>query len=219
MTPAILNSLKPPWWCPGPCRTMQDHPGPSRTVQDNPGLDTDLTPDRKNFSPGQSGTVRDVGVTVVLLFDKAVYVETYNGDSQGEHWVYHSWSNPQYLACFIECLGPLFGKLLAKLVPWGWLIMMRLFWKKPEDSLFCALFGTAHLWMRRVVTRWGSVVGKARHWRDQPFYAIHKQLQWQFLESLCESKSYGCTPCALNDHHSKITRYAHRLSQLSLFLN
>ena len=31
-------------------------------------------------------------------------------------------------------------------------------------------------------------MGDARHWRDQPFYAIHKQLQWQFLESLCEDK-------------------------------
>ena len=29
---------------------------------------------------------------------------------------------------------------------------------------------------------------RARHWRDQPFYAIHKQLQWQFLESLREEK-------------------------------
>ena len=42
--------------------------------------------------------------------------------------------------------------------------------------------------MRRVVTPWDSVVGDARHWRDQPFYAIPKQLQWQFLESLCEYK-------------------------------
>ena len=42
--------------------------------------------------------------------------------------------------------------------------------------------------MRRVVTPWGSVVGDARHWRDQPFYAIPKQLQWQFLESLGEDK-------------------------------
>ena len=57
MTPAILNILKPPWWGPGPCRTMQDHAGPSRTVQDNPGPDTDLTPDQQNFSPGQSGTL------------------------------------------------------------------------------------------------------------------------------------------------------------------
>ena len=69
------------------------------------------------------------------------------------------------------------------------------------------------------------------NWRDQPFYAIPKQLQWQFLESLGEdkcmtktgvvndSKSYGCTQSALNDHHINITRYVHRLSQLSLFLN
>ena len=42
--------------------------------------------------------------------------------------------------------------------------------------------------MRRVVTPSGRVVGDARHWRDQPFYAIPKQLQWQFLESLCEDK-------------------------------
>ena len=34
----------------------------------------------------------------------------------------------------------------------------------------------------------GSVVGDARHWRDQPFCAIPKQLQWQFLESLCGDK-------------------------------
>ena len=51
-----------------------------------------------------------------------------------------------------------------------------------------ALFGTAHSGMRRVVTPWGSVVGDARHWRDQPIYAIPKQLQWQFLESLCHDK-------------------------------
>ena len=48
------------------------------------------------------------------------------------------------------------------------------------------LFGTAHLEMRRVVTPRGRVVGDARHWHDQPFYAIPKQLQWQFLESLGE---------------------------------
>ena len=30
------------------------------------------------------------------------------------------------------------------------------------------------LGMRRVVTPRGSVVGDARHWRDQPFYAIPK---------------------------------------------
>ena len=46
-------------------RTMPDHAGPSRTVTDNPGPNTDLTPDRPNFSPGRSGTFRDVGVTVV----------------------------------------------------------------------------------------------------------------------------------------------------------
>ena len=32
------------------------------------------------------------------------------------------------------------------------------------------------------------MVGDARHWRDQPFYAIPKQLQWQFIESLGEDK-------------------------------
>ena len=32
------------------------------------------------------------------------------------------------------------------------------------------------------------MVGDARHWRDQPFYAIPNQLQWQFLESLGEDK-------------------------------
>ena len=51
-----------------------------------------------------------------------------------------------------------------------------------------ALFGTAHLGMRRVVTPWGSVVGDARHWHHQPFCGIPKQLQWQFLESLYEGK-------------------------------
>ena len=51
-----------------------------------------------------------------------------------------------------------------------------------------ALFGTAHLGMSRVDTPCGSVVGDVRHWRDQPFYAIHKQLQWLFLESLCDDK-------------------------------
>ena len=30
------------------------------------------------------------------------------------------------------------------------------------------------LGMRRVVTPRGSVAGDARHWRDQPFYAIPK---------------------------------------------
>ena len=83
------------------------------------------------------------------------------------------------------------------------------------------------------------MVGDARHWRDQPFYVIPQQLQWQFLESRCEDKFViqlgalhikdGCPliipnlmvalRSALNDHHIKITRYAHRLSQLSLFLN
>ena len=43
-----------------------------------------------------------------------------------------------------------------------------------------ALFGTAHSGMRRV--------GDSSHWRDQPFYTIPKQLQWQFLESLGEDK-------------------------------
>ena len=32
------------------------------------------------------------------------------------------------------------------------------------------------------------MVGDVHHWRDQPFYAIPKQLQWQFLESLGEDK-------------------------------
>ena len=32
------------------------------------------------------------------------------------------------------------------------------------------------------------MVGDARHWRDQPFYAILKQLQWQYLKSLCDAK-------------------------------
>ena len=32
------------------------------------------------------------------------------------------------------------------------------------------------------------MVGDAHHWRDQPFYAIPKQLQWQFLERLGEDK-------------------------------
>ena len=80
------------------------------------------------------------------------------------------------------------------------------------------------------------MVGDAPHWRDQPFYAIPKQLQWQFLESLVEDKFVmqlgalhikdrcplmipNLTQSALNDHHINITRYVHRLSQLSLFLN
>ena len=65
--------------------------------------------------------------------------------------------------------------------------MMRLVWKTARRFII-ALFGTAHSGMSRVVTPWGSVVGYARHWRDQPFYAIPKQLQWQFLESLDEDK-------------------------------
>ena len=64
--------------------------------------------------------------------------------------------------------------------------MMRLV--KKARRFHIALFGTAHLGMRRVVAPWESVVGDALHWRDQPFYAIHKQLQWQFLEGLCEDK-------------------------------
>ena len=32
------------------------------------------------------------------------------------------------------------------------------------------------------------MVGDACQWRDQPFYAIPKQLQWKFLESLGEDK-------------------------------
>ena len=111
-----------------------------------------------------SNTTPTITIFVPLLFNKAVsMLKHINGDSQVEHWVYKSWSNPPYLACFIKCL------------------------KKPRRFLI-ALFGTAHLGMRRVVTPWGSVVGDAHHWRDQPFYAIHKQLQWQFLESLCEDK-------------------------------
>ena len=39
------------------------------------------------------------------------------------------------------------------------------------------------------------------------------------MVSVNSSKSYGCTQSALNDHHISITWYAHRLSQLSLFLN
>ena len=84
------------------------------------------------------------------------------------------------------------------------------------------------------------MVGDARGTRSNILLHIPpKHLQWQFLESLCEdkfviqlgaltnqiqvsvnnSKSYGCTQSALNDHHIKITQFAHRLSQLSLFLN
>ena len=84
------------------------------------------------------------------------------------------------------------------------------------------------------------MVGDARHWRDQPFYAIPKQLQWQFLESLGEDKfviqlgalhiTDSCplmipnlmvapSQHSMTTTSSKITRYAHRLSQLSLFLN
>ena len=37
--------------------------------------------------------------------------------------------------------------------------------------------------------------------------------------SVNDSKSYGCTQSALNNHNIKITPSAHRLSQLSLFLN
>ena len=46
VTPAILNILKPPGWCPGPSRTVPDNPGPNT--------------DRPNFRPGrsvQSGTL------------------------------------------------------------------------------------------------------------------------------------------------------------------
>ena len=106
---------------------------------------------------------------------------------------------------------------------------------KKARRFLIAFFGTAHLGMRRVVTPRGSMVGDARHWRDQPFYAIPKQLQWSLCEdkfviqaesftyerqvSVNNSKSYGSTESALSDHHIKITRYVHRLSQLSLFLN
>ena len=66
------------------------------------------------------------------------------------------------------------------------------------------------------------MVGDARHWRDQPFYAIPKQLQWQFLESMGEDKfvmQLGALHITdrsplmipnlmvvLTDHHIKITR-------------
>ena len=59
---------------------------------------------------------------------------------------------------------------------------------KTARRFIISLFGTAHSGMRRVVTPWGSVVWDAHHWRDQPFYAIPKQLQWQSLESLGEDK-------------------------------
>ena len=83
---------------------------------------------------------------------------------------------------FLYITGP-----VAKPRPWGWFTMMRLVWKTARRFLI-ALFGTAHSGMRRVVTPRWSVVGDVRHWRDQPFYAIPKQLQWQFLESLGEDK-------------------------------
>ena len=46
---------------------------------------------------------------------------------------------------------------------------------KKARRFLIALFGTAHLGMRRVVAPWGSVVGDARHWGDQPFYAMYTQ--------------------------------------------
>ena len=42
-------------------------------------------------------------------------------------------------------------------------------------------------------------------------FSVHYRLNWVHEDD--------CTQSALNDHHIKITRYAHRLSQLSLFLN
>ena len=101
---------------------------------------------------------------------------------------------------------------------------------KKARRFLIALFGTAHLGIRR------GVVGDARGRRSTIllFYAIPKQLQWQFLESLCEDKfviQLGALHikdrCPLIIPNSmvafttniKITRYAHRLSQLSLFLN
>ena len=132
-----------------------------------------------------------ITIFVSLLFDKAVSMVT------------HIMEIVKWNTAFIKAVqttrtwrvslniwGPFFCTLLAKLGPWGWLIMMRLVWKTARRFII-ALFGTAHSWtahsgMRRVVTPWGSIVGDARHWRDQPFYAIPKQLQWQVLESLGE---------------------------------
>ena len=138
-----------------------------------------------------SNTTPTITIFVSLLFDKAVSM------------VKHTMEIVKWNTGFIKAVqttrtwrvslniwGPFFCTLLAKLGPWGWLIMMRLVWKTATRFII-ALFGTAHSWtahsgMRRVVTPWGSMVGDARHWHDQPFYAIPKQLQWQVLENLGE---------------------------------
>ena len=135
-----------------------------------------------------SNTTPAITIFVSLLFDKAVSMVKHIMEIVKWNTEFiKAGQTPRIWRVALNIWGPFFCTLLAKLGPWGWLIMMRLVWKTTRRFII-ALFGTAHLGMRRVITPWGSVVGDARHWRYQPFYATHKQLQWQFLESLCEDK-------------------------------
>ena len=137
-----------------------------------------------------SNTTPTTTIFVSLLFNKAVsmvkhIMEIVKGNTE----FINAGQTPCTWHVSLNIWGPFFCTLLvmAKLGPWGWLIMMRLVWKTARRFII-ALFGTAHSGMYRVVTPWGSVVGDVSHWRDQPFYAIPKQLQWQFLEGLGEDK-------------------------------
>ena len=135
-----------------------------------------------------SNTTSTMTIFVFLLFDKAVFMVKHIMEIvKGNTEFIRAGQTPHTWRVSLNIWGPFFGTLLAKLRPWGWLIMMRLFWKTARRFII-ALFGTANSGMRRVVTPWGNVVGDARHWLYQTFYAIPKQLQWQFLESLGEDK-------------------------------
>ena len=146
---------------------------------------------------------------------------------------------PHTWRVLLNVLGPLFCTLLAKL---RMIDDDEVVLEKSQKIPNCMpLFGTAHMGMGRVVTPWGRVVGDGRPWRDKPFYAISKQMQWQFLESLGEDKfvmqlgalhikdmcqlmiptqkQISSLMVAPNDHQIKSPRYAHQLSLLSLSLN
>ena len=137
-----------------------------------------------------SYTTPTITIFVSLLFDKAVSMVKHIMEIvEGNTEFIKAGQTPGSWRVSLNIWGSFICTLLAKLGPWGWLIMMRLVWKTAR-RIIIALFGTARSGMRRVVTPWGSVVGDAHHWRDQPFYAIPKQLQWQFLESLGEDRFF-----------------------------
>ena len=186
-----------------------------------------------------SNTTPTITIFVSLLFDKAVSM------------VKHIMEIVKWNTGFIKAVqttrtwrvslniwGPFFCTLLAKLGPWGWLIMMRLVWKTATRFII-ALFGTGtfrnaqgRYSLREHGRRcpsfaWSTIL---RHTQTAAVTSSRKpgwglvchaagSFTYQRQVSANDSKSYGRTQSALNDHHINITWYVHRLSQLSLFLN